>query len=221
MYVFTEICRLQSWVRECSFATSGPHTTNTIKCSVRGQALETYWSRHPEQSCEIPWTQIPRVSNSSRTTSSGIFLPRFLISRLHNDPRGEIRCENSPLLSSRWPWLWSIQRFVGQASASPPLIGTGSQLWHETRIHVRATRVRDPWDLDGGLVLPLVCGSDCLWGHLHVGRGAMRHATQKPSHVSERRASQRILSWLKDSCCYYVKDVSIHSSYVCNINQML
>ena len=97
MYVFTETCRPQSWVRECSFTTSGPCTTNTIKCGVRGQALETYWSRRPKRSCEIPWTQIPRVSNSSRTTSSGIFLPRFLISRLQNYPPEEISVKTHTL----------------------------------------------------------------------------------------------------------------------------
>ena len=91
---------------------NGPRATDTIRCGVRGQALGNYWSRCPERSCEIPWIQTPRVSNSSRTTSSGIFLPRFLIGRLHNDRPGEIRCENSHPCSHQQVLLSSEYLFM-------------------------------------------------------------------------------------------------------------
>lgn len=70
----------------------------------------------------------PRVSNSSRTTSSGICLPRFLLSRRTQRSSGERRCENyhlcsHPGIAVRWPSLWSRQRFVGKASACPPYSG--------------------------------------------------------------------------------------------------
>jgi hypothetical protein len=67
---------------------------DTINCRVRRQALEASWSLRPQRSCQTPWTHMPRVSIYSRTSSS-IYLSRFLTSRLHNEPPGQRRCENT------------------------------------------------------------------------------------------------------------------------------
>ena len=57
----------QRSVREPNFATTGPRPTDTIKCEVGRRALKGSCSRR-HKPYNTPWTQMPRISNSSRTT---------------------------------------------------------------------------------------------------------------------------------------------------------
>ena len=67
----------QSSVSGRTFDTSGPRATDTMKLGVGGRSLAGCWSRRPDRSCVTPWTRMFRDSSSSRTTLSGIPLPRF------------------------------------------------------------------------------------------------------------------------------------------------
>jgi len=77
-YDSTDTRRPQSSVIDRTLDTSGPYATDTMKWGMGGRSLVGSWSRRPERGCVTPWTRMPRDSSSSRTTLSGIRLPRFL-----------------------------------------------------------------------------------------------------------------------------------------------
>ena len=77
-YDSTDTRKPQSSVSDRNFDTSGPRATDTMKWGVGGRSLLGFWSRRPDRSCVTPWTRMFRDSSSSRTTLSGIPLPRFL-----------------------------------------------------------------------------------------------------------------------------------------------
>jgi hypothetical protein len=60
---------------------------------------------------------------------------------------------------------------------------------------VEAERVLDSWNVYRGLILPLYCRSSTIRRHLGAFGGAIRHATQSSTHVSERHAPSGCLRW--------------------------
>ena len=118
--------------------------TNTIKFRVK--ALETYWTWRVERCCKTPCTQIPRVFNFSRTTSSGICLLRVLNSRRRQQSFGREKVWN--VTSLRPSRDLNVLNFTSEAVSDSwdkhqlvNLIWTENLLWHEVRIHDKKPHV--------------------------------------------------------------------------------
>ena len=145
-YVSTVTRKPESLVRERTFTTSGPRASDAIKCGFRGRSLAASWSRRPQRTCKTLWTQMPRFSSSSRTTSSGMCLPRFLNSRRTQRSSGREKVwKLTPLLPSRDLSALTValnpSEVRGTSVSFSPLIWAESQLWHEARNQVRKPHV--------------------------------------------------------------------------------
>jgi hypothetical protein len=56
-------------------------------------------------------------------------------------------------------------------------LGWGPSMARDPSTLQRATRVLDPWDVDGDIILPLTSGKDIIKGHMGFWSGAIRLAT--------------------------------------------
>jgi hypothetical protein len=78
---------------------------------VRGRSCTPSWWRRPVRSCINPWTLMPRVASSSRTTLSCMVLPRVFPSSLTLRSSGSEKVwKDTPLLASRDPSAATLSR---------------------------------------------------------------------------------------------------------------
>jgi hypothetical protein len=140
---------------------------------------------------------MPRISSSYFTTPSGTCLPRFWTSRRTQRSPGRTnvwKIKHSPTFMDRSA-LTVVLKPSAVRGTNISLTWAVSPLRHDAPYPRQiAARVRTPWNVDWGLILPFSCRSN-FSDHKGARGGAIRHATQRPGHVSKRHAPMGWLGW--------------------------